>query len=504
MSLRLRQLRLHDFLLGALVLAAAAIPDWRSCEPVEKPRSATRLERPAPARDPQRFPLGLPQVADYDDPARGESRDWARALAAHKAKDWGELEARCRAVIAVEPRHLLAHSLLASALARQGRYDEVGDPLSLTLAADWRHFGVALDGDLDFAEYLASPWGARLSKLAAAYRDEFRRRAREGVLLVGRPKPLRPLVGSGRRRSDLHTEIYAWDLETRRYLRVTRARGEVAGFLVSPRDGAIVYLALARLYLPSGGAGAAPLIAEAELRRIDRADMGNAASAEQAMKLRLDGRGHGATAITLQLDGAGRPLIRVLEEKRETIFSVDFIANTITPVSNGPRRGEALAVRARSAELRAGSATSPPLPPLLTALLRGAAPGYVARSPSGRWVAWSTAGAPCAPDAALRAATLWIAALPSGPPRAVARGEGLGRARFLDDERLIYEDGAGGLRVVGAAGAVEVANLASPGGLALSGIAERSRCEGPEAETPPVALPPMPPGDGDPLVDEGE
>ena len=508
MSLRLRQLRLHDCLLGALVLAAAAIPDWRSCDrPTSKiANSSAPPDLAPPVRDPVRYPIGLVSVADYDWLERTGSHEYARAQAAYKAKDWREVEARCRAAIAADPLHLHAHSLLASSLARQQRWGEVGDPLSLTLAGDWRHFGASFDADSDFAEFLATPWGARLAALAAEYRSEFQHRVKGGLLVVGRPSPPRARGGSGRQRSNLDSEIYAWDFETHRFLRVTRSRGEVAGFFSTPLNGGLVYAAISKLFIPTPderGAGAVPLIADGEVVRIDGTEASGSGLSEQIVRLRLDGRESGLLTLALQFDGSERLLATEARSGGSSTYFVDFRRNAMINDFNASGRGATLVVGATgSVLLQAPPPGSEGAVSAALALLGGAArTGSLVRSPAARWLAFTTEVEPCAPNPAQRQSSLVIADS-LGRSRQVARGEELFAARFLDDDRLVYEDGTGGLRVVVAATGVEAASLASPGGLGLWSFIERPVCVAAAAknDSPPPSIEPPAPSDS-PLLD---
>jgi len=63
-------------------------------------------------------------------------------------------------------------------------------------------------------------------------------------------------------------------------------------------------------------------------------------------------------------------------------------------------------------------------------------------------VAFATRADPCAADAAARRASLYVVEAATGRLRVVAQGECGLAAVWLDDDRLAYEDGEDGVRIV--------------------------------------------------------
>jgi hypothetical protein len=98
----------------------------------------------------------------------------------------------------------------------------------------------------------------------------------------------------------------------------------------------------------------------------------------------------------------------------------------------------------------------------------GLADGSVPRAnPSGTRVAFAAWADPCSDDAK---PTLYVADAKTGDLKHVLTAGSRFNLRWLSDDRLVYEDGAGGLRVWDATSGREVDKLADKAGFALAGL----------------------------------
>src|SRR4029453_15471897 len=118
---------------------------------------------------------------------------------------------------------------LASALAQTGGEPAaIADHLLYALGGDWLRWGPALAGDEDVKGFWAPPEGKALATVNAALKEDFTKRAKGGLWLLGRRStfkwPAKPCAQYGATRG----ELFAYDLETKRYLRLTHSEYTVA------------------------------------------------------------------------------------------------------------------------------------------------------------------------------------------------------------------------------------------------------------------------------------
>jgi len=202
---------------------------------------------------PSPLPLGKAEVDEFGyrrGPGRGE---FDRAVQIEKrardASDWREVVAACRSALAADPGHLDASWLLAAALARLGEHDAILEPLSTAVAGDWAKWGERSLALPLFRDFLASPSGEAWRQLAEQYRAAFAQSARRALVVLAH-------------------ELYGWDPETGRWLRLTRTSGTVVAALPGPQaSGLIAYVAYRDLARPGDqrGAVARPGVAVVEL-----------------------------------------------------------------------------------------------------------------------------------------------------------------------------------------------------------------------------------------------
>jgi hypothetical protein len=172
-----------------------------------------------------------PGRADFDRAVKAEK-------AARDASDWKVVVEACRAALAADPGHLDAAWLLAAALARIGEHDAILAPLSVAVAGDWAKWGERSLTLPLFADFLASPAGEAWRQLAEQYRVAFAQSARRSGIVLAH-------------------ELYAWDPETARWLRLTRTGGTVVASLPGPAgSGLVAYVAYRDLSKPGDRRGA--------------------------------------------------------------------------------------------------------------------------------------------------------------------------------------------------------------------------------------------------------
>jgi hypothetical protein len=199
-------------------------------------------------------PLGAETVAGFAYRRGVGQPAYERAVEAAKAaaEDWQAVIDACREALAADPAHLDAWWLLARAYARKGDHGAMLEPLSAAVAGDWSKWGERSLTLPLFGEFLESRWGEAWKELVAEYRAAFAESARRALVVLGRES----------------RDVYAWDRETRRWLRLSRTGGTVIATIPGPEgSGLVAYVAYRDLVKPGDRKAAAtrPRVAVIEL-----------------------------------------------------------------------------------------------------------------------------------------------------------------------------------------------------------------------------------------------
>jgi hypothetical protein len=467
-----------------------------------------------PPKPPEPLPMGKTDLGGYAY-SRGPGRAaFHRAAAAARSGDWGEAEAGCREALLHDPGHLEAHWLLARALTRAGRHDEAVAPLSAAVAGDWLRWGQPSLTAPELADFRASREGRAYLELAEQYRIRFQAAVRDGLLVVGRRGlPWYPKSG-GPTSINHRSEIYAYDLATGRYLRVSRTDAALVGFVRSPSGNALAYASYRKVHLPedpgrvgpeAAGAGEAEgeelppvilrevkvgtvdlLTARMSEREITLADVrrvelfwaaedelhARALPARNTEKLlRLDPENARAWPVATEVT-AGGPALRVVYDAADI------------------RQSQVAEVAADWDSARSAGAFRL-LPTRRTITLPD---GETASLDSLRWspersrLALSTRAVdPCSPDPDRRRSTLYVVDAASGVSRPLATGDGPFSPVWLDEPRLAYVvrgAGAPAVRLVDVTTGGELALLEAEGGLGTESISSARGCVPPRPVEP--------------------
>ena len=200
--------------IGGLALALAcgrggSSPPRPHDAPSASPRDAAALELPE-------RPLGLPALADYGWRKRPGQRTYREARAAEARGDWPAVLAACERALAADPGHLDARWLAAIALAHLNRLGDVLAPLDAAAAGDYGKWAAAALEHPALQAFLVTPtgdaWHRRVDRDRADYLAALAR-----ALVV---------TSMG--------DLYAYDLQTTRWHRLTRTAGAVVAALAAP------------------------------------------------------------------------------------------------------------------------------------------------------------------------------------------------------------------------------------------------------------------------------
>ncbi len=158
-------------------------------------------------------PLGLDQLAAFGWHARSGQPAFRAAQAAEQAGNWPAVVRACTEALAADPKHLDAAWLLAIAYAKTGALERVTEPLALAGAGDYGKWAVASLVHPALSEYLATPTGAAWRRRVEADRAAYLAALARSIVIRA----------AG--------ELYAYDVASQRWYRLTRTNGHVIAAL---------------------------------------------------------------------------------------------------------------------------------------------------------------------------------------------------------------------------------------------------------------------------------
>lgn len=511
--------------LAVLVTSLAVLGSAACGKKASKPESDKAVDAGPPPAPPLPVPeLGAEAVRRFNFLYGDGAASFAKASAAYKAKprDWAGVRAGAEAALAKDSFHLEAHRLLAAALAQDGDYSGAAPHLLAAMAGDWTKYGTQLPSDADLATLFASPTGTKVKEAAAAIQETFAKKASAGLLLVGRRTtfkfPDKPGVQSATPRG----ELYAYDRDSKRFLRLSQTDHATAGFLRSPSGKELVLVGFDKLEMPgkappapSGGAvtkpGDEPVPPEEGDPMPPEEGPGSAAPPPKRDAIKL------ARAFALVLDATtfeplgkrvslpkgkeiavgyatGERLVAVSVASGRWDSGEDAPADaapqwiTLDPSTGKSAKTAPATVEVAVAISAEGGDSLAPLAGLRTSPESGATvdqlttesgtaiaiPDAAAASrpsltlsPDKTRLALATAPDPCNPDAA---PSLYVIDTATGVPKHLLTGKSRFISRWLDASTLAYEDPDGGLRLWDLTSGREASRLADKG-LALAFLA---------------------------------
>lgn len=424
------------------------------------------------------------------------SRDYAKALVAccmkGKPHDWPATKGYAEAALAKDPQHIGARWLLGTALAQQGDHAAAVEHLVAAIAADWGRYGAALGEEKDLEPFLATPHGAAVRDLIAKIGDDYRRRAASGLWVVARRSPFRWPDKPGAQYSTSRGELYAYDRESRRYLRLTHTNDSVVGFVRSSAGNEVAVIGFDKIETVKSD-DAPPTIAHAFAYVIDTKDWRASprivlptGAREVAIGYGVgdqlliataqpQGRWETAAAVVYSADRSGGKLTKTGGELPATrvVFSLEE-GRVVRPPddsikaawSGEPATAPALEVRGRAVMIRES--------------------GLVAQASLAlgeTHLAFATAVDPCATDTA---PSLYVANTKTGALKHLLTAKSRFTTRWVAPTLLAYEDGDGTIRLWDSTLQREIIKLDNKAGIALDvlSLAPAPLCKGGK---PPVA-----------------
>jgi hypothetical protein len=204
----------------ALVFALGACGHGSPAVPPPPPKDAKAAEA-AIAELPAQ-PLGLADLAGFAWRSRGGQPAFRAARKAENTEDWPAVAASCKDALAADPGHLEAAWLYAVALAKTGKLGDVLPPLEVAGIGDYGKWALASLDQPALQPFLATPTGEAWRKRVDDDRTTYLGALGRAVFVTS------------------HGDVYAFDPDTSRFLRLTRTYGAVVGTLRSAHEIAYV------------------------------------------------------------------------------------------------------------------------------------------------------------------------------------------------------------------------------------------------------------------------
>jgi hypothetical protein len=501
--------------LAMIVLALAACGgDDKKAAGGSSSGSGTGAATIAPLAVP---PLGVDAIKRFNYVYGPAQKEYEKVVAAYKAtpRDWGAIRAAAEATLAKDADHLDARWALGEALASTGEPAKAAEALLTALAGDWLRWGPGLAQDPDLAGFVGTPHGKALLDASAQLDAAVTQALATAPLVLGRRSGWKlPKPGTGY--AATRGEVYAYDVAAKRFLRVTHTDHTVAAVLRGP-SGELLLAGFTHAQVTdptkitgtgrAAGTAAAPLLTRSWVSAWSPKDRTVTAKQAAIGKARFvwAGYGPGEQVLVTTATASGR-----WSPGDFTTHVVDRGAGKLTRTKDVAIEGPRIQMTLDDVVIvRDGgwpTTLEPPVQDALAAVVPADERGMpelasVALSPNGARLAFATETDPCADQDAAAQPSLYVADAKTGAYKHVLTAASRFGLQWLDDDRLLYEDGSGGLRVYDAAARREVGKLGERAGLALHALAPSAAplCQSePPADDPTAPdedeLPPEEPG----------
>jgi hypothetical protein len=405
-------------------------------------------------------PVGVDAIRRMNFASEAGAPSYEKAIAAYRGKtrDWSAIRTHAEAASGKDPQHLDARYLLGVALAKVGEPAAAVEYFVTALAGDHYKYAPLLDKDEDLKEFFATPHGASVKEVRAKIKAEYERRIAAGVLLVARRSAFRWPPKPGVEPAASRGELYAFDRETKRYLRISHTDHQVAGFVRSAAGAEVLLLGFDKIDRPKPAGkddDPTPLIANAWIEVLDGASwerIGKRVSLGGGREIAI-GYGPGEQILVSTAQASGRWGVGA-----PATSSLDKTSGKLTKVTVAPpvprivfTLDDGRLIRAAEG-VKAAWTGDPPTAPSLAAGSAAitvpesgaAAQSTVALSPDKAHLAFATAVDPCAKDVA---PSLYVADTKSGALRHLLTSKSRFATRWIDATTLAYEDGGDAIRL---------------------------------------------------------
>ncbi|HEY5450937.1 MAG TPA: hypothetical protein VIQ54_19420 [Polyangia bacterium] len=432
--------------LGLCSCVAVAIATGCSKKAAPPPKEA------APATTAAKVDAGPPPVVGMDDPFVRLTGDVAKSLKAGykamQAKKYDEARTAFAAVVSAVPDYSPARMQEVKAAALGGHAADVPELWKALLARDYVAYAGRLDKPKEFAPLRAGPEWDRIKAQEANVRTAYAADLAKGLFFVGRSRELGiSKGGEGTAKLALNQEVYQVDAAAKRYRRLTETEGRVFAYSVAPENKAISFLMVTTI---ADATGPMPEFVDASVGSIDLATL------ETTGPLRLGPAGTRATAVVMGWTAQGDPVWTLRAgDAAETFYTLDATRTaTVTVLASG-----AVTSHRTTAAPSSVSTVSMPADQVTVAddrrslqivdedrtlrATRVLDPDSVVWAPAGRRLAYAGAFDECKPGGGKDKNELFAWERGKKTAARIATAPSVFRLAWLDDDRLVYQAGAG-------------------------------------------------------------
>lgn len=429
-------------------------------------------------------PLGIESVKLMNYVYGAGAKEYEKALKAYKAqpRDWAAVRAACEETIKKDTHHLDARWVLGEAIAQSGDNAAAVEELATALAGDWLRWGPSLEKDPELSALLATPHGKSLVELSNKMKAEFTAKAATGPLVLARRSTFK-MPGVGTTASSTRGELYAYDALGKRFLRLTDTGHELAGWVRSPSGDEILLTGFDKVEMPDPkkAKDAPPLLARSWVTTFSLKELADTSALANIGKARIvnAGYGPGDQIVVTTAPASGRWGAGTV-----TTYVVDRGSGKLAKQAGVAIEGPHVEMTFDEVRVVGASATSLPaeLAPDLVAKLTpiqkdgAGAPmlSLAILSPGKTRFAFATATDPCADAEEAAKPSIYVADTKTGAFKHVLTASSRFAGAWIDDDKLVYEDGSGGLRVYDAAAGRETAKISERAGMALWALSPTS------------------------------
>lgn len=411
------------------------------------------------------------------------SPSYAKALIAYavkgKPRDWTAIKGHAEAALQKDPLHLGAHWLLAAALAQLGDHAAVVDHLVTAIAGDFYSYGIKFATSKDLEPFLATTHGAAVKELAVKIREDYKQKIAKAMFVVGRRSAFRWPDKASPHESTSRGEVYAYDRETRQYLRLTHTGDTVVGY--ARHDNELAILTYDRMDRAKDDT---PLITRAYVQLLDTEDYRTLTKATLDEPTREIGLGYTddrllvTTAAANGRWGVAEPTVWSFDKAKGKLTKAT-VSSPLPRIAFTLDEGRTIRV---PEGVKAAWAGDPPVAPsfeiggkTITPKESGnATQTGVAASP--KFVAYATAVDLCAKDTS---PSLRVVDLAKGADIHVLSARSQFAPRWIDETTLAYEDGEGMIRLWDTTTAKQLPNpLVNRPGIAFEVLTLGVPCKG--------------------------
>jgi hypothetical protein len=399
-----------------------------------------------------RVDAGPPPIVGMEDPFARLTGDAAKSLKAGykamQAKKYDEARTAFAAVVSAVPDYSPARMQEIKAAALSGHAADIPPLWKDLLARDFVGYVGRLDKPRELAMLRGGPEWARIKAVETSVRSAYAADIGKGLFFLARSRDL----GVSKAGSDMvklapNQELYQLDSAGKKYRRLTETEGHVFAYSVAPERKAISFLVVTNV---ADTSTPTPQFSEASVGAVDLATL------ETTGPLRLGAAGTKAATVVLGWTSQGDPVWTVRGATgEETNYALDATRTAAVVVAtSGAVQGNRTTATPSSVSMGTAAAEQVVVAEDRKSLqiadedrtlraTRELDPDTVVWAPAGHRLAYAGAFVECGAAGKPAKNELYLWERGKKTAARIATAPSAFRMAWLDDERLVYQSGAG-------------------------------------------------------------